>query len=138
MHLTTVPARRRSPALFVVLALAVWLAATLGLMHQTMHVPGLKAAAAAARGGAPVTASPSGDASHPAPAAHGVLALFGGHHSEADCRLYDQLAHGSAMPSVPFVALPVFLPAATFAWFEGEVLARWVALFDARGPPFSR
>jgi len=118
----------------MVLAFAVWLASTLGLVHETMHVPGLKAIGAAG------TPAGHGDHAHQvdraAPA--DLHALFAGHHSDADCRLYDQLAHGSAMPSVPFVALPIFLPAATFAWFEGEVLARWVTLFDARGPPLSR
>lgn len=129
----------------MVLALAVWLAATLGLMHETMHVPGLKAIGAAAT---QAGRGDRGDHAHQVDrtdradptdhGAHGLHALFAGHHSDADCRLYDQLAHGSAMPSVPFVALPIFLPTATFAWFEGEVLARWVTLFDARGPPLSR
>ncbi len=120
----------------MVLALAVWLAATLGLMHETMHVHGLKAV------GATAARADHGDharrVDHADRGVHGLHTLFAGHQSDADCRLYDQLAHGSAMPCVPFVALPVFLPAATFAWFEGEVLARWVALFDARGPPLSR
>jgi hypothetical protein len=36
------------------------------------------------------------------------------------------------------VVLPALLPAAVFLYLEGEVLARWVALFDARGPPSAR
>jgi hypothetical protein len=39
---------------------------------------------------------------------------------------------------VPPVFLPVLLPAASFVWLEGEVFARWIALFDARGPPSTR
>ena len=36
------------------------------------------------------------------------------------------------------LVLPLVLPTAAFHFFEGEVLARWVALFDARGPPLPR
>jgi hypothetical protein len=31
--------------------------------------------------------------------------------------------------------LPVIAPAFFLQWFQGEFLARWAALFDARGPP---
>ena len=72
-----------------------------------------------------------------AAASRGLSALFGVH-SEAECRLYDQLSHGAAAPCVPPVLLPVLLPAASFVWLEGEVFARWIALFDARGPPSTR
>lgn len=66
-----------------------------------------------------------------------LSALFGDH-VDADCRLYDQLAGAAAVLSVPLMALPVVLPTARLAFFEGEYLARWVALFDARGPPPTR
>ena len=69
--------------------------------------------------------------------ARGLSKLFP-HHGQNDCRLYDQLAHGAALPSVPVLLLPVLPPVALLAWFQGEALARWVALFDARGPPVSR
>lgn len=117
------------------LAVALWFASTLGLMHRTLHVPGherlgagqVQAAASAVPGDVAQAAVP-----------HGLARLFGHHTSDADCRLYDQLAHGSAAPAVPFVALPVLLPAATFVWLQGEIFARWVALLRARGPPLSR
>lgn len=127
---------KRSATFVLALALAVWLAATLGLVHRTVHVPGLGTVAALTHAPGPA----AGDAQAPAHAhAPGIAGLFEIHaNGDVDCRLYDQLAHGSATPSVPLLALPVFLPAATFAWLEGEVLARWVALFDARGPPSSR
>ena len=122
-------ARRPSHAraLLCVLALALWLATTLGLVHRTLHghVPVQLAAMAAGEGEA-------------GGAGHGLSALFGGHGSDADCRLYDQLSHGPAALCVPMLMLPVQLPAATFLFLEGEALARWVALFDARGPPSSR
>ena len=68
----------------------------------------------------------------------GVAALFGHHGGTDDCRLYDQLAGGFAVPSVPIVTLPIALPTARFHFFLGEAIARWVALFDARGPPATR
>jgi hypothetical protein len=48
------------------------------------------------------------------------------------------LSHGSGALGVPTLALPVLLPSATFAYLQGEAIARWVALFDARGPPSTR
>lgn len=113
----------RSRTLLCVLAFALWAATTLGLMHGTLH-------------GAPAAAGFTGHVAKEA-APSGLAALFGVH-SEAECRLYDQLSHGSAAPCVPPVFLPVLLPAASFVWLEGEVFARWIALFDARGPPSTR
>ncbi|MBT2326040.1 hypothetical protein J7E62_27300 [Variovorax paradoxus] len=112
-------------ALLCVLALALWFAMTLGLVHRTIHSPLAAHAAASVQ---------QGKADH---ASHGLFALFGDH-TDADCRLYDQLSHGPAALCVPALLLPVMLPAATFAYLEGEALARWVALFDARGPPPAR
>lgn len=117
----------RARAMLCVLALALWLATTLGLVHRTIHAPLASHAHAA-------VSAHAGEADH---ASHGLVALFS-EHSEADCRLYDQLSHGPAALCVPALLLPVMLPAATFAYLEGEVLARWVALFDARGPPSAR
>ena len=122
----------RTRAIVWALAFAVWVATTLGLVHGTLHHPGTAHAAAAS--------DPADQAggSHSA-AVHGLAALFADHaDDDADCRLYDQLSHGAAALSVPPVILPVMLPAATFAWLEGEFVARWVALFDARGPPSIR
>jgi len=68
---------------------------------------------------------------------NGLAALFG-QHSDAECRLYDQLSHGASAPCVPLVVLPLLLPTTTFAYLEGEALARWVLLLRARGPPFTR
>lgn len=105
------------------LMFALWFAATLGLFHRTVHVPELAAAA---------VVSETGHAH-----ATGLAALFG-EHGEAECRLYDHLSGGPAALSVPLVVLPITLPAATFAFLQGEFIARWVALFDARGPPSTR
>jgi hypothetical protein len=115
-------------ALVIVLAVALWLAGTLGLMHRSMHVHGLPTAAA--------TAAQADQGAH-VHASRGLASLFGDH-TDAECRLYDQLSHGSSALSVPLVVLPMLLPSATFAYLQGEAIARWVALFDARGPPSTR
>jgi hypothetical protein len=126
MRLARHPTRAR--AILCVLALALGLATTLGLMHRTIHNP------LAAHAHAQAESVERGGASH---ASHGLFALFGDH-TDADCRLYDQLSHGAAALCVALLVLPVLPPSATFAYLEGEALARWVALFDARGPPFAR
>ena len=125
----------RTP-LLIALAVAVWLASTLGLMHGVVHihVPGAPAPALAQTQAQPVAL---GASTAPAHERHGLLALFGVH-ADADCRLYDQLAGGAAALSVPVVVLPIALPMARFHYFLGESLARWVSLFDARGPPLIR
>jgi hypothetical protein len=63
--------------------------------------------------------------------------LFSSHSSDKDCRLYDQLGDGHAMPGVAAVVLPVVMPSLLVAIFAGQALARWAALFDARGPPLT-
>jgi hypothetical protein len=117
----------RTAALLGVLVLALWLATTLGLLHRAVH----------GQVGPQQHAGASHEASPQAHAPHGLFAFFGDH-TDAECRLYDQLSHGPAALCVPPVFLPVTLPAATFAWLEGEALVRWVALFEARGPPSAR
>ena len=123
----------RAP-LLIALAVSLWLASTLGLMHGVLHIH---------MPGAPVpTLAPTppvalGASAAPAHERHGLFALFG-LHADGDCRLYDQLAGGAAAPSVPFVVLPIALPMARFHYFLGEAIARWVTLFDARGPPLTR
>ena len=128
MRLFATPSTR-ARALLCVLALALWLATTLGLVHRTMHNP--------LTAHAPHRCPCSRCSGAQGQARHGLVALFGDH-TDADCRLYDQLSHGPAALCVPPLVLPVVLPAATFAYLEGEALARWVALFDARGPPSAR
>jgi hypothetical protein len=123
-------------AILVVLAIALWFAGTLGVMHRSLHVPGLPAAAATVQAAQAEKTFQADKGAH-VHAGHGVVSLFGDH-TDAECRLYDQLSHGSSVPGVPLVVLPVLLPSATFAYLQGEAVARWVALFDARGPPSTR
>lgn len=133
---------RLSRVIVLTLLLAVWMASTLGLVHATLHVPGDRTWAVERQG--PAVAANHVQGAHKAHEARGpgqrhgwVRALFDDR-TDAECRLYDQLSHGASVPGVPLVVLPLVLPAADFAFFQGEVLARWVALFRARGPPSPR
>jgi len=120
------------------LMLALYFASTLGLVHRTVHgLPAAPPGLAASFDGGSVSHAQA--AATPSAATSTLAALFGLHTAgHAECRLYDQLAHGAAAPSVPLVVLPMVLPPARFVYCLGEALARWVALFDARGPPLSR
>lgn len=152
---------RRSDARAVlawVLAVALCLAGVLGQMHRVLHAPGLADAQAHGQAGHPEHDHPHHDCDHdhgpdfrhPHGGGHGHahahtpheghggwLALFG-EHDEADCRLYDQASSDPALPGVALLALPVQLPMARLRGLAGDFIARWVALFDARGPPPSR
>ena len=115
-------------SLVLLLVLAIVLAHTLGLVHRTLHGPDLR--------------SPAQKVSvHGTPAkghAHDWLAsLFVDHDDEAKCRLLDALTQGG--PQVT-ATLPVLPPVAAglLLSLECAALARWAALFDARGPPSLR
>lgn len=123
----TIARRAAIAALLVVLVLAQ----TLGWIHRALHgdPPG---------SGRPVVVAA---ASEPAPgaSAHGGVLhdLFGSHAEPTDCRLFDVLGQpGCATP--PLVLPPVILPAARVALSHADFVARWAALFDARGPPATR
>lgn len=131
---------RSTRVLTLALVVALWFAGTMGLLHRTLHVPGQPSAASVQAHGH-TTAAHQGHAhanAHADPAAPAMWAMLFGEHADADCRMYDQLAGGVGVPAFPPVVLPMVLPAATFAFLQGAFVARWVALFDARGPPSSR
>ncbi len=92
---------------------------TLGAMHAVAH-------------GVPSGSSESAQLHSP------LQDLFSGHGGNADCQLYDQVSHGDGLTSAvpPLVAAPV--PVFLFQYFQGEAVARWATLFDARGPPSLR
>lgn len=123
---------RLSRTVAFMLLFAVWVTATLGLVHATLHVPGDRGWAVAAE-----RTTVAAQATASLPRHDGLYALFGDK-TDAECRLYDQLAHGFSVPGVPPVVLPMLLPAATFAYLQGEAVSRWIVLFDARGPPSAR
>ena len=126
---------RATPLLVFALALALWFASTLGFVHRSLHLhqSAASVSAVSASSAVAVNAVSAPYKSH----GNGFEALFGSH-TDADCRLYDQLAGGSAAPSVPLLVLPIAMPMAQFHYFLGEAIARWVVLFDARGPPATR
>ena len=68
---------------------------------------------------------------------HFLASLFSSHQDISDCRLYDQASHDGGLVAAIQSTLPVVLPPMTVAIFQGEALARWAALFDARGPPLT-
>lgn len=98
----------------------------LGLVHRIVH--GEPAALSA-------EATPRQAADHDDGGRRWGAGLFGGHDEEGGCLLYDQLSHGGCLPLPAAVTLPVIAPAFLLQWFQGEFLARWAVLFDARGPP---
>lgn len=111
----------RRPGWFWLAVVALLAAQMLGLLHRSVHL------------------SPGGARAPALHASHGVGDLFASHgDATSDCRLYDQLGHGDAL-ACP-IALPVsfVVPAYVLHTTLGEVLARWAALFDARGPPAVR
>ncbi len=112
------------------LMMALLLSQSLGQLHAIKH--------------GTLAATPHEAGAHEAHAPHedhhddGFLdRLFSSHSSSTDCRLYDQLRDSHAVPAVALMALPVVLPSLLVAIFQGEALARWAALFDARGPPLT-
>jgi hypothetical protein len=104
---------------------ALLAAQTMGLMHRVVHLPVFGA-------DSPVVSTSPHAGGHSRGWAD---TLFVGHDGESACLLFDQLTQGGCLPSVPAVLLPVTAPLFFLQWFQGEALARWAALFDARGPP---
>jgi hypothetical protein len=114
-------------------------AQTLGLFHGVVHGPGHG-----------LTHSPGHDTAHDhahdeahddAPAlAHQTLfeQLFSGHASDdldPQCRLFDQSSHLDSLPALPVMGLPLAISPFVFSLQTGLAVARWHALFEARGPP---
>ena len=116
-------ALRRGLLWLVLLALLA--AQTLGLMHRVVHVSQFQSEAEVA------SLHAHGDGSHDP---SWTESLFGGHDGESACRLFDQLSQGGCLPAIAALP-PVIAPLFFLQWFQGEAVARWAALFDARGPP---
>ena len=132
------------------LVFALLTAQLLGLMHLIMHAPqaGRHANGVAHQPSLPVSvhrhvhASQGHDHDHgdEDPAADGrsggkLAALFDGHDSDGDCRLFDQASHGHGAVMIATVFLPMALRTAISGLALGDARARRAAFFDARGPP---
>lgn len=122
------PATRRARAWLVAALVLLVLAQALGQMHRALHVPGMLV-------GQPELRQATLAHGH-AHGQHWVQDLFAGH-GDADCRLLDALAH-PACPAAPLLVLPMQLGAPLLAAARSDFVARWAALFDARGPPAFR
>ena len=132
----TITARTPRPWLMPwLLACVLLLAQTLGMMHGVVHGP-QSAAGDRTHASSQVAQIAVAD-TNAGSTGNWVDALFSSHHGDNDCRLFDQASHGSAALHVAPLALPVLLPSLVVAIFQGAVLARWAALFDARGPPLT-
>ena len=113
------------------LALVLLLSQTLGLLHGVAHGPALAGGHAPAH---EAVTAPDADAPF-------LLRLFSGHAShegEPACRLYDQSSHCDTLPVLPVLVLPLVLAPYVFSVLSGLAVARWHALFQARGPPLVR
>jgi hypothetical protein len=115
------------------LALALLMVPLMGLMHGIVHdvSHGLPTAV--------VKASAQHHAhGHPDERKVWSDVLFASHQTAADCLVYDQLCHADAPHFLPLQALPTTLPSLVLVTLAGEVIARWAALYQARGPPSAR
>lgn len=130
MTATSMPSRTAAQRLAVLVLLAVFvLAQALGWIHRGLHGESGPSWREAATAHAP---------SEPRGAGGGIFAaLFGSHADASDCRLFDVVAQ-PAMASARLALAPVAPPAALVLASHAGVVARWCALFDARGPPPSR
>jgi hypothetical protein len=112
------------------LACALLLAQTLGLMHGVVHSTPHEAMHER-------QLQLHDHAGHAHHADTWFESLFSSHDGNADCRLFDQASQGDAAPALAQFSLPSLPPSVAVAIFQGEALARWAALFDARGPPLN-
>lgn len=121
------------------LAALLVLTQTLGLIHGVTHAEAFAAAAAHSH------AHVDRDKGNHQPVDRDVTAVtsgllasvFASHKQDSDCRLYNQCSHGAGVANVLHQLLPVVTPSSEVAIFQGNALARWAALFDARGPPLT-
>ena len=68
---------------------------------------------------------------------HFLASFFSSHQDVSDCRLFDHASHDSGFVLAVQSPLRGAPPPLTVAIFQGEALARWAALFNARGPPLT-
>ena len=121
------------------LALALLMVPLFGLMHGIVHgfSHGQSIALSQVQAQATVTQAPAGRSlthSHKG----WTEALFSSHGKAADCLVFDQLCHADALHFLSLQALPTPLPNIVLVTSAGDFIARWAALYQARGPPLAR
>ncbi len=133
-------ATRLTTWLVVLLAAVLVMTQTLGVVHGVSHGAAGSLLHAHDHDHAQDHAADIGHA-HAEPSAqergHFLEAFFSSHKQASDCRLYDQASHDVPLIEVAQSSLPVAPPPFAVAIFAGKALARWAALFDARGPPLT-
>ena len=136
--------KRGGFALAWLLVAALLLAQLLGLMHGVVHGPQAHLHVKAAVHLVQLHHDQhdhdhtSSAIAHDAHEGGWLASLFASHGDDSDCRLFDQASQGHAAPVLPMLSLPLVLCTVAFDISRGEALARWAALFDARGPPSVR
>jgi hypothetical protein len=121
------PLGRHAAACVLVLAL-VW-AQGLGLWHSVVHGDASHTTRA---GVAPLVAQDTGQA----PSL--LQRLFDEHELDADCLFFDQHSHGDAVAGADTAITALALVAPALVASHALAVARWHALFQARGPPSVR
>ena len=121
--------RLHRTVLAVLFALALVCAQSLGLWHRLVHFEQsdhTKLDMAHATGH--LSTSAAGAPGEP----------FSGHQTDTDCQLYDQLSHTDGVATAAVVALALAAIPHILRASHGLAVARWHALFQARGPPHLR
>jgi len=115
------------------LALALLMVPLMGLMHGIVHdvshglpTSGVKAS------------THRHDQSRPDADKGWSAALFASHETAADCLVFDQLCHADAVHFLPLPAVLTSLSSLALVTLAGDFIARWAALYQARGPPSAR
>jgi hypothetical protein len=121
------PLGRQALACVLVLAL-VW-AQSLGLWHSVVHGDAFHG------GRAGVAQLAAQDPGQPPSL---MRLLFAGHQYDADCQFFDQHSHGDVLSGATAAAALLALPAPALLASHALAVARWHALFQARGPPSVR
>ena len=125
-----------------VMALSLLFSQTLGLLHGTVHNASQANVQAhwAAQADEPPEPGlrPASSVSLGIKLPNALQLLFSDHQTESDCLVYDQLSHCDAAPFIAVAALPLVIQAFLLSLLSGLAVARWHALFQARGPPLPR
>lgn len=130
--LATSRAWRAKPAppafawLWAWLVAAMFLAQSLGVMHNVLHTTAQQGVHAWA-------ALPVG--AHEDAGGHGLARLFLGHDNASDCRLYDQVSHGDGLSTVALLQLPALHPPPLTQVLQALAPAKPTVRVRARGPP---
>ncbi|NUZ06472.1 hypothetical protein [Piscinibacter koreensis] len=122
------PRHRRRMVAVAWLVFALVAAQSLGLLHRVVHAGSLVRLGTSAA--VEHVRSPAAEVREP-----GFPALFLRHDGKSACSLFDGMT-GTALAVAALLPLPLLVvPRERLRPFAADFVARWAALFDARGPP---